>query len=157
MNKCKLNLRKVVAIAICLAGVTMFSSCEEDENSKSMPDPTGTITIKVRNWSNGGTSVYPEGCEGTFYITSANNFRANWGNWTFARVGKVAGLGNVTGIPSSGYATEVSVEPGCGYVAKIDRGNGNVTYVRIYVVSWTEASTGGIIGAEIKYQSPFNP
>ena len=31
MNKNKLNLRKVVAIAICLAGTTMFSGCSNAE------------------------------------------------------------------------------------------------------------------------------
>jgi len=86
----------------------------------------------------------------------------------FAKVGKVAGLGSITEIPNSGYARQVAVEPGCGYVAKFHRvymaydsyGKyeqfDSYCYARIYVVDWTKAvDSGGIIGAEIKYQSPF--
>jgi len=35
MSKDKLNLRKAVAIAICLAGMTMFSGCDTEENESS--------------------------------------------------------------------------------------------------------------------------
>ena len=35
MNKKMIYLRNVVAIAICLAGVMMFSSCDKDENNGS--------------------------------------------------------------------------------------------------------------------------
>jgi len=34
MTKSRFNLRNVVAIAICLAGVTMFSSCSNDDKNK---------------------------------------------------------------------------------------------------------------------------
>ena len=34
MYKNKLNLRNVVAIAICLAGMTMFSACDKDDDLK---------------------------------------------------------------------------------------------------------------------------
>ena len=140
----------------------------ENNAEKPVSDPEGTITIKVRNESNGCTGVYPDGCVNDyFYISTSNNFYGR-SYYTFANIGKVSGLGNVTKIPNSGYAREVAVEPGCGYVAKCEWGsyywNGisvpaKTTYVRIYVVGWTTAagSSGGIIGAEIKYQSPFAP
>ena len=43
MTKRRLNLRNVVAIAICLAGITMFSGCDKE------PDPVNTGTEQEAN------------------------------------------------------------------------------------------------------------
>jgi len=80
----------------------------------------------------------------------------------FATIGKVSGLGNITQTPSSGWADKVSVNPEYGYAARCAGTNpsGSTTpiFVRIYVVrNLIGASSSGVIGAEIKYQSPFNP
>ena len=69
-----------------------------------------------------------------------------------ANVGKVNGLGNIEKIPSTGYVTKLSVEPGYGYVFKIMD-----TYARLYVVDWMIDTDGGIMGAKVKYQYPFEP
>ena len=43
MLKIRLNLRKVVAIAICLAGTVMFSGCDKGSNDDSNGNSNGTI------------------------------------------------------------------------------------------------------------------
>lgn len=60
------------------------------------------------------------------------------------------GLGNVSNIPTSGWAEQMSVIAGHGYVAY-----GNNQFYRIYVVSDIAGTSGGVIGSDIKYQKPF--
>ena len=162
-----------------LALLVMVVGCGKDNggSDKSVPDPEGTVTIAMRNESNGHTIVLPDGCSGFFLIGSDNNFYTFVdgdfygcrGMWTFASVGKVSGLANIKQIPTSGWSYMAAVMPGYGYVAKCenyesyDSGNkfrptGTTTYVRIYVVDYiTTAGSGGVIGANVKYQSPFKP
>ena len=149
----------------CLLATSMFfvAGCEDkndpDKPSNSVPDPEGTIQVTVRSTYPGymGNSVCPNDCYGCFFITSSNNFScALYGNWKFASVGKVNGLGNVTKIPASGWANQVAIVPGHGYVGASSY-EGRTDYVRIYVIDWIISTSGGIIGAEIKYQSPFIP
>ena len=45
MKKVKFILRSVVAIAICLAGVTMFSGCSNDDKDKGKTDDCGSVTL----------------------------------------------------------------------------------------------------------------
>ena len=67
--------------------------------------------------------------------------------------GKVRGLGNVASIPTSGWADRVAVVPGNGYVA---HNYWSDEFVRIWVSDYISgATTGGVIGAEVKYQKPF--
>ncbi|MCL2098148.1 MAG: DUF5036 family protein [Bacteroidales bacterium] len=106
----------------------------------------------MRNSANGGTRVTPSGTGNYFYIDGANNFYGDYHK--FVTIGPMKGLGNVTQIPSSGWASEVAVQPGYGYVARCESYG---AYVRIYVVKYVEAVGGGIIGADVKYQSPFVP
>ena len=123
-------------------------------------DPEGTITLLVRNYSNGSTQIPVYNY--SFGIDNGNNFYSMNNVFLFASVGAVSGLGNVTKIPDSGWTTTLAVTPGNGYVAACwDRYPNNsvsrITFARIYVDSWTTAAgSGGIIGAEIKYQYPFN-
>ncbi|MFH1296818.1 MAG: DUF5036 family protein [Bacteroidota bacterium] len=79
-----------------------------------------------------------------------------------ANLGKVSGLGNVTIKPSSGYAPTCAIQKGYGYVIRYRKTHdqSNTTfpyyYARFYVVDWlTSATTGGVIGATVKYQNPF--
>lgn len=102
-------------------------------------DPDGTILLSMRNSDNGKT--YLDG----IYIDK-ENFRGAF----FASVGKVKGLGNVSAIPTTGWADQMSVIPGNGYVAYC-----NNQYYRIYVVDDIVSTSGGIMGADIKYQKPF--
>jgi hypothetical protein len=79
-----------------------------------------------------------------------------------AHVGQVTGLGDVTEKPSSGWSTTVAVEVGHGYVVRFKKSKNYSTanlpyvYARVYVVENLISSTsGGVIGAKIKYQTPF--
>ena len=152
----KLNLFLVCGI---LAAMFLATGCDKndpDNPSNSVPDPPGTIRISMQS----GTIAFADGLinlaggSNGFRINSSNNF-ARWA-WCctieFASVGSVNGLGNVTRIPTAGWAEQVSVVPGHGYV-----GRAGGSYVRIYVIRWITNTGGGIIGAEIQYQSPFVP
>ena len=85
------------------------------------------------------------------YIGNDDNFHGN--GWKIASMGKVRGLGNVASIPISGWADRVAVVPGNGYVA---HNYWSDEFVRIWVSDYiTGATTGGVIGAEVKCQKPF--
>lgn len=108
-------------------------------------DPTGTISLSMRNANNGTTYL------DHIYINKSDNFYSD-GYVYFASIGAVNGLGNVSTIPTAGWTNQIAVKPGNGYVA-YDR-NSN-TFYRIYVEDYIEAVTGGVIGADVKYQKPF--
>jgi hypothetical protein len=130
-----------------------------DNPSDSVPDPEGTIIVSVRSSGNGGTDVMPDNCYYSFYIAKDDNFSG--GYWKFVTIGAMNGLGNVTKIPATGWDPNVAVIPGWGYVAASYMGNSysaltsKVTFVRIYVLDYIENTSGGVIGADVKYQSPF--
>lgn len=118
----------------------------EDNSSVSpndiVPDPEGTITLSMRNSANGNTFINNQ-----IHISSSDNFVGG----KIVSVGSVRGLGNITSIPKTGWAEEVSVRPGYGYVIYSD----NIFY-RVYVESYIlAAGTEGVIGAEVRYQYPF--
>lgn len=102
-------------------------------------DPEGTITLSMRNKDNGDTRL------DNIYIDK-ENFRGA----SFASVGAVMGLGNVSNIPTTGWAEQMSVIAGHGYLAY-----GNNQFYRIYVINDIAGTSGGVIGADIKYQKPF--
>lgn len=155
--------KKVLSLSaiVLTAGLFFFAGCssnDPDDPNNSVPDPEGTILVKMRNRDNGGTLVNPDGCNYSFGVSVANNFYSSSSSrFKFASIGAVKGLGNVTKIPSAGWAYEIAVVPGNGYVAECTNYDGSIIYVRIYVAGWIEASTGGVIGADVKYQSPFVP
>lgn len=82
--------------------------------------------------------------------------------WSIASVGNVTGLGRINTIPETGWASEVAVHPGNGYVIRckwdgeIYSGTGLYAhfcrYARVYVEDWIESTSGGIIGAVIRYE-----
>ena len=95
-------------------------------------------------------------------INDANNFDAYEGE--IVCVGKVSGIGSIKKVPQSGWSDKCAVQPGYGYVLRVKgyRWNDNsreysdYRYVRIYVVDYMEGTSGGIIGATIKYQAPWD-
>jgi hypothetical protein len=135
-------------VAMLSIGFTSCGGDDENENPNNgqpvnpgttVNDPEGTISLSMRNADNGKTYL------DNIYISN-ENFRGAY----FASVGVVKGLGNVSTIPTTGWAEQMSVIAGNGYVAY-----SNNQFYRIYVVSDIVATTGGIIGADIKYQKPF--
>ena len=130
-------------------------------------DPIGTVMVSLRNWSNGETSLYLKEGKKDYcyiYIDRGNNFKGNSykdkNPVSFSVIGEVSGLGDINHIPTSGWAPLVAVVPGYGYVArhKIDK---KTIYTRIYVkeniISADKNQDAGVMGATIKYQTPFNP
>lgn len=143
-----MNLLAMMMVAMLTIGFTSCGDDEENENPNNgqpvnpgttVNDPEGTISLSMRNADNGNTYL------DNIYISN-ENFRGAY----FASVGAVKGLGNVSAIPSTGWAEQMSVIEGNGYVAY-----SNNQFYRIYVVSDIVGTTGGVIGADIKYQKPF--
>lgn len=106
-----------------------------------VPDPEGTITLSMRN--DRGTYL------DNFYIDDADNFSGGY----FVSLGEMKGLGNVTRIPKHGWSSKTAVVPGTGYVAY----NSYDGFYRLFVTSYTVNSMNEIIGADVKYQTPFYP
>lgn len=127
----------------------VFSSCGSDDEDalggvdpdKNVADPVGTITLSMRDTKNGNT-----------YLDNIQIENENFTGWEcyFASIGAVKGLGNVANIPTTGWASQVAVIPGNGYVAY-----NNSRFYRLYVTDYITATSGGIIGADVKYQKPF--
>lgn len=144
-----MNLLSMILVTMLCIG---FASCGSDNDDNEDPnngqpvnpdtkvnDPEGTISLSMRNSNNGKTKL-----DG-IYIDN-ENFRGAY----FASVGEVKGLGDVTSIPMTGWADQVSVIAGNGYVAYC-----NNQFYRLYVVRDIVGTSGGIIGSDIKYQKPF--
>jgi hypothetical protein len=132
----------------------LFAGCGKnepnDDNNEpvspnvTVPDPEGTITLKMRNSDYGRTML-----DDCIQISNGNNLVVSGGE--VVSIGKVKGLGNIVSIPLNGWAQQVAIAPGNGYIVYAKK-----TYYRIYVIDWIlAAETNGIIGAEIKYQKPF--
>lgn len=162
-------LKFICALLIGVLSVG-FVSCGNDDDepkheevvdpTKPVADPLGTVSLSMHNESNGDTSL------GHIGIGDDNNFYDNdtyYSQLYFADMGEMAGIGNITSIPMAGWAKKVQVKPGHGYVAyqrSYSTWNGETTYsdptiYRIYVNDYITGGSGGIIGAEIKYQTPF--
>ncbi|MGN0237097.1 MAG: DUF5036 family protein [Lepagella sp.] len=156
--------RTVKLLMIALLTACMMGCSKDDpeetgkiDADKNVADPEGTVTLSMRN----GDDTTLDG----FGIGSDNNFHCteNGTQYFFVDLGAVKGLGNVTIIPTSGWAKSVKVIPGHGYVAaKIESVYGfgydysNPKFYRIYVEDYIgEAVTNGVIGFDIKYQVPF--
>lgn len=131
-----------VKMALTLS-LVFAMGCEKD-------DPGGTVSVDVLI---GVTHVYL-GDSGCYFGMSNDDANFVFGcNGEFASLGSKKGLGDITKIPTNGWASRVSVICGNGYVGRF-RTNNNTTYsyVRIYV---DEFLGGGFI--RVKYQYPFAP
>ena len=152
-------MKKIFALLFAFVALFSVTSCDGDEPNpdngskidptKPVADPDGTITLSMRDYDSGDTRILD-------YLGIRNeNFTSYYYDYyddgvKIATVGAVTGLGNVSKIPTTGWADAVAVIPGNGYVAYIKG-----TFVRIYVVDFITNTAGGIIGAEVKYQYPF--
>jgi hypothetical protein len=159
-------------------------SCGKDDDSSDpdnppivnpdtpVPDPEGTITVNIVGYSN--TRVYIDGFS-YCYINwdEPDNFELStyYDSYSFVSIcnlGAMKGLGNITSIPSTGFTipsslnSTVACEAGHGYVVKFEGRDATgevikVVYIRLYVVEPIVSTLGGIMGAKVKYQYPFEP
>ena len=144
----------------CLLAITAIfgTGCKNDTPSPA--DPEGTVIVYMRNGNDGAeqTFITPKNCNFPFYINNSDNFEGG-DNWQFVIIREMDGLANVTEIPSHAIADwtkQVAVKQNYGYVGVCTNNDLTLTYVRIYVTNLIKNSaTGGIIGAEVKYQSSF--
>lgn len=166
--------------ALATAAALSLTACGGDDDKTepggngggSVPDPEGTVLVQVRN--NNETKIFPDGFgwwwpskyafhAQYFEIDDADNIDPLGGD--VAAVGKVSGLGNIRNRPEKGWADQSAVIPGYGYIIRYESSKyadgtptrDGYTYCRIYVVDYIKSTGGGIIGATIKYQSPFIP
>lgn len=164
---------KILFLAAAAAMAFTAASCSKDDGGdpsdprNKVPDPEGTVELNMRNMDNGKTLLECKSNSGTaittIYIDKANNF----GGMDFVDLGEMSGLGNIVKFTTTGASGSCSVCPGHGYLAFYSGGTRrfpsgatayNVEYAyRIYVDSWITGTSGGILGAKIKYQYPFNP
>ena len=175
----KTNAFKLMAALFVAALSLGFTSCGDDDDSDggktggSGSDPSGTVTANIRN---DGNYLYinwkdEEGyrVETGLSINDANNFVAGYMiygedsyNDGIVCVGKVSGIGSIKKVPQSGWSRTCAVQPGYGYVLRSREISnlrdefGDYRYVRVYVVDYMEGTSGGIIGATIKYQAPWD-
>lgn len=127
-----------------------LTSCEKEEI-----DIPGSVTVKMRSDE---SSIYWNDSRARLYINKSNNFRTTgYDHSEIASVGKVKGLGNIKKIPESGWAQELSVIVGHGYVVrytkyytKYDDPN-QYFYARVFVRDEIIGTSGGIIGYTISY------
>ena len=133
----------------------VFAACSSDDDSTdgdgnikpdvNVNDPAGTVSLSMMKGpsiSEGATRI------GGSYIYIGNDY--NFDGGYFISLGTVKGLGNVSYIPTTGWASKVSVRSGNGYVAYSDG-----DFYRIFVENEIVGTTGGIIGYDVKYQAPF--
>ena len=122
------------------------ASTDGDGNIKpdvNVNDPVGTVSLSMMK----GPSIY-DGATGIGSIYIGNDY--NFDGGYFISLGAVKGLGNVSYIPTTGWASKVSVRCNNGYVAY-----SNGAFYRIFVEKEIVGTTGGIIGYDVKYQAPF--
>ena len=156
----KTNAFKLMAALFVAALSLGFTSCGDDDDNDggktggSGSDPSGTITANIRNDGHdlymGWTDEEGYRVETGLRINDANNFEACGSLYTSSEIVCVG---------------TCAVQPGYGYVLRSRRykfisGQGNeyddYRYVRVYVVDYMEGTSGGIIGATIKYQAPWD-
>ncbi len=129
----------------------------EDKTIVSDKDPDGTIVVNMNNGSRDNYVSIPY----YVHIDEANNFVGEYSNVKFASVGQVSGLSKITKIPSDGWSSSIAVVPGTGYLmlfsgCDLSSYRSEYQITRIYVVDYIVGTSGGIIGATIKYQYPFD-
>ena len=152
------------SMLIALTIGTFFTSCEKDDGSLG-------IEMKMRNegydqlamlyvdsayyydyWHSGHVVLKISGSN-NFYLYGYNNNS----DCDIVCVGNVRGLSRINNIPQYGWAKQVAVQPGQGYIIRSKNPSGSeysqwCKYARVYVVEWIEGVSGGIIGATIRYQ-----
>jgi hypothetical protein len=172
-----INMKKInYFLMLCvLAIATILGGCKKEKEE----DPAGTVIVFMRNGTNAEpTYVQPQDCDVPFFIDKDDNFNSHDERWRFKVIGNVETEWNISlskikthgGLnhedlakvpdPDEGHdwPTKVAVIPKYGYVGVCNSKDdpNKRTFVRIYVTRWVlNAATNGIIGAEVRYQSPL--
>ena len=138
-----------------------------DNPDNPVPDPEGTVTFNMAQMGSTDYSyisvLFNGGTIGFIWWSKPDNISIRGDYWqpSICSLGALKGLGNITSIPTSGFNVptspySVACEVGHGYVIKYENDT-QVIYVRLYVVESIVSTSGGIMGAKVKYQYPFVP
>lgn len=112
----------------------------------------GASLQSLRNDDKNG--IYISGCENDLLkMDDINNLHGD--NWTFYFVGTVSGISDIKTKPFCD-APKMSLQKGCGYVARHSDGSREAVYVRIFVVNMLHNKSEEVIGADLLYESPYN-
>jgi hypothetical protein len=172
--------RKAVATGLALAMLSL-PTCWRDQSTQPTPDPEGTVVSAISDTDQNYAYINLNFRTGDLSLShGTNNCGAyctvdSWcghgvsynkhttalgvctddssGTTWIAGVGPVDGLGDVKSIPSSGHVNSTGTVIGNGYVVAL----GDGTYARLRAERWHNNTGGGIIGVEVKWQTPFNP
>lgn len=144
--------KKLFAIIFSIATIGMTISCSK-ENSDNNSETIGT-EVHIQRGVNHPTHLYYNEDNIISIIINENNlfvraFESD--NVTFACVGEINGLSDITTIPGSGWDYKTEVFPKSGYVIRKTFSDGFSHYIRLYVVDYIKDSDDGIIGAIIRY------
>ena len=161
----KKNLSYLLTLMMVMMMSVFMVACSDSSSDFSLvqtstisaQDPEGTVLV---NLTNDGENSISFGLSRVCMLSS-NNFKvispyASPTDEEIVSVGKVSGLSQIKNIPESGWSRSVAVVPENGYIIHYLDSNGEYKYSRIYVVSYITNTSGGIIGAIIKYQIPWN-
>jgi hypothetical protein len=166
---------RFLSLVFVAASLAIFTGCEKDPDNphNSVPDPAGTITANISEstgileWNVGSGDFRVRWCKPDNFRLQGYSEFITYMLISVCNLGTVAGLGNITEIPTSGFSnptfdtnTEVACEVGHGYVIKIEGFSSTIkptVYIRLYVVESIVSTSGGIMGAKVKYQYPFEP
>lgn len=167
----------------CFLATSMFlaTGCDYENSTNNpdqpVPDPEGTITVNIADDFYNGIIIFDhngnDACRifwttpDNFVVTSSYYSYYSYSSVSICNLGAMHGLGNITSIPSSGYTvpssrvSSVACESGHGYVVKLEPSPDSPNpdwepiYTRLYVIEPIVSTTGGIMGAKVKYQYPF--
>jgi len=107
-----LNLRKVIAIAICLAGMTMFSGCDKENDPKSAektPVVTGvTVTPVTISIAKGATQDFTATVAGT--NLEETDKAVNWTVTGGTKIGTAIATDGTLAVAMDETATSLTVK-----------------------------------------------
>ena len=150
-----------------LAAMFLVMGCSKDEPpvtdpNTPVPDPAGTVTANISTTTSIDVPNY-----GYIRWEVPDNFYLRGIDYRYlvsiCDLGEMKGLGNIINIPQNGYTipqqlnSTVACEEGHGYVVKFETHDYPSLYVRLYVVESIISTSGGVMGAKVKYQFPFEP
>ena len=133
-----------------------FTSCEKDDDFG--------IEVNLRNSNNGGGQVVVLTNEFlgstwenvSLQIDNTDNFQIRYNSSDkvadIVSVGHASGLKKIKDIPTSGWSSTVSIKEGHGYIIRGSKNGKDYRYARVYVVDQFTGTSGGIIGATIRYE-----
>jgi hypothetical protein len=168
------KLLRFLSLVLVAASLATFAGCDKDPDNphNSVPDPAGTITANISEDSEirieYGGDIYGDigwHVPDNFYITGRYLHPVAGAQVyvTICDLGAMSGLGNIQFpesnpgcTPFSTSISSVACEQGHGYLVVFSHQSQSVV-VRLYVVEPIVSTSGGIMGAKVKYQYPFEP